>query len=117
MMFSGIYPEDKRGLEVLRKRLLQAGAAKVPQVLTFGHTEGGKHALWVERFRELAELIGRVVHPSARLVFDADKPDGTPRKLLDLSRLHALGWRHRIELEQGIAETYQWFLAQSAVYA
>ena len=54
MMFSGVYPEAKNGLEVLRQRILQAGAAKVPQVLTFGHTRGGNHKLWVERFKELA---------------------------------------------------------------
>ena len=60
--------------------------------------------------RELAEMIRDIVHPSARLVFDASKPDGMPRKLLDVSRLHALGWRHRIGLREGIASTYQWFL-------
>ena len=54
MMFSGVYPEAKNGLEVLRQRLLQAGAAKVPQVLTFGHTKGGNHKLWIERFKDLA---------------------------------------------------------------
>ncbi len=63
--------------------------------------------------RELAETVAAVVHPSARLVFDAGKPDGTPRKLLDVSRLHALGWRHRIALRQGIESTYEWFLASS----
>jgi GDP-L-fucose synthase len=61
--------------------------------------------------RELAEMVAAVVHPGARLVFDASKPDGTPRKLLDVSRLHALGWRHRIELREGIEATYRWFLA------
>jgi GDP-L-fucose synthase len=60
--------------------------------------------------RELAELVGSVVHPDATLVFDTTKPDGTPRKLLDVSRLHDLGWKHRIQLEQGIASTYAWFL-------
>lgn len=60
--------------------------------------------------RELAETIGRIVYPEAQLVFDHDKPDGTPRKLLDVSRLHALGWRHRTELEDGIRRTYRWFL-------
>jgi len=59
--------------------------------------------------RELAELVGSIVHPDARLVFDASKPDGTPRKLLDVSRLHALGWRHRIGLREGIESTYAWF--------
>ena len=46
-----------------------------------------------------------------QLVFDASKPDGTPRKLLDVTRLHALGWRHRIELREGIESSYAWFLA------
>jgi GDP-L-fucose synthase len=60
--------------------------------------------------RSLAELVGSIVHPSARLAFDPSKPDGTPRKLLDVSRLRALGWQHRIELAEGIASTYDWFL-------
>lgn len=60
--------------------------------------------------RELAETIRDIVHPEAELVFDTSKPDGTPRKLLDVSRLHALGWRHRIPLDDGIRQTYQWFL-------
>ena len=59
--------------------------------------------------RELAEVIREVVAPGARLVFDPTKPDGTPRKLLDVSRLHALGWRHRIGLREGIERTYEWF--------
>jgi GDP-L-fucose synthase len=45
------------------------------------------------------------------LVFDPTKPDGTPRKLLDVTRLHDLGWRHRIELREGLETTYRWFLA------
>jgi len=56
MMFSMIYPEAKNGLQVLRQRILQAAAAKIPQVLTFGHTRGGNHKLWVERFRELGPI-------------------------------------------------------------
>jgi GDP-L-fucose synthase len=63
---------------------------------------------------ELAAMVRAVVHPDAQIVFDASKPDGTPRKQLDVSRLHALGWRHRIELRQGIESTYQWFLAHQA---
>jgi GDP-L-fucose synthase len=61
--------------------------------------------------RELAELVRSIVYPEATLTFDTTKPDGMPRKLLDVSRLHALGWRHRIGLREGIASTYQWFLA------
>ncbi len=63
--------------------------------------------------RELAELISRVTGYQGRLVFDASKPDGPKQKLLDVSRLHSMGWHARIGLEQGIAGTYDWFLAQS----
>lgn len=56
MMFSGIYPENPKGLEVLKQRILQAGAAGIPQVLTFGHTKGGNKELWIERFTQLAPL-------------------------------------------------------------
>jgi GDP-L-fucose synthase len=59
--------------------------------------------------RELAEMIRGIVYPTSRIVFDSTKPDGTPRKLLDVGRLHGLGWRHRIELAAGIASTYDWF--------
>jgi len=61
--------------------------------------------------RHLAEMIGEVVHPSAKLVFDASKPDGSPRKLLDVSKLHGIGWKHRTPLREGIETTYQWFLS------
>ena len=60
--------------------------------------------------RELAEAVREVVYPGARIVFDRGKPDGTPRKLLDVGRLHALGWRHRIPLREGISSSYRWFL-------
>ena len=60
--------------------------------------------------RELAEMVCDVVYPRAKLRFDRSKPDGTPRKLLDVRQLNDLGWRHRIPLRQGIAETYEWFL-------
>lgn len=56
MMFSEVYPEAKDGLTVLTQRLKQAGAAGVPQVLTFGHTQGGNRKLWVERFQALAPV-------------------------------------------------------------
>jgi len=62
---------------------------------------------------ELAALVGAVVGFAGEIVLDSSKPDGTPRKLLDVSRLHALGWRARIELEAGIRETYQWYLTHA----
>ena len=60
--------------------------------------------------RELAETIRQIVCPDVRLVFDESKPDGTPRKLLDVSRLQAMGWQPRIELREGIESTYAWFV-------
>jgi GDP-L-fucose synthase len=63
---------------------------------------------------ELAEMIRQVVHPAATIVYDRAKPDGSPRKLLDVSRLHDLGWRHKIALEKGIEDTYSWFLQHHA---
>lgn len=60
--------------------------------------------------RELAEAMQRVVEFEGELVFDAGKPDGTPRKLMDVSRLKALGWHSTISLEAGLASTYAWFL-------
>ena len=60
--------------------------------------------------RELADAVRQVIYPGATLRFDTSKPDGPPRKLLDVSRLHALGWRHRIPLHEGLASTYEWFL-------
>jgi GDP-L-fucose synthase len=60
--------------------------------------------------RELAETLREIIHPAATLTFDTSKPDGMPRKLLDVSRLHALGWRHRIGLREGVEQTYKWFI-------
>ena len=57
--------------------------------------------------RELAEMVARVTGFQGSLEFDSSKPDGTPRKLLDVSRLHGLGWRHAIELEDGLRQTYE----------
>ena len=61
--------------------------------------------------RELAETIRDIVNPGAELQWDSTKPDGTPRKLLDVSRLADLGWKPQIGLREGIEATYDWFLA------
>ncbi|UFQ99157.1 GDP-L-fucose synthase [Pseudomonas wenzhouensis] len=60
--------------------------------------------------RELAETMQKVVGFEGEIVFDTTKPDGTPRKLMDVSRLKALGWQARISLEAGLTDTYDWFL-------
>lgn len=64
--------------------------------------------------RDLAEMVKTVVGFNGELVFDASKPDGTPRKLMDVSRLNALGWKASVPLKAGIASTYDWFLAHQA---
>jgi GDP-L-fucose synthase len=67
-----------------------------------------------QTIRDLAMLVRDIVHPEAILSFDVSKPDGTPQKLLDVSKLHAIGWRHRVTLAEGIASTYQWYLDNQA---
>jgi GDP-L-fucose synthase len=59
--------------------------------------------------RELAEMVASVVGFKGKLLFDSSKPDGTPRKLLDVRKLHALGWRHKISLADGLRDAYAWF--------
>lgn len=66
--------------------------------------------------RELAETVARVTGFGGCLVFDASKPDGTPRKLMDVSRLAALGWKARISLEDGLQDAYAWFLNHQDLY-
>ena len=61
---------------------------------------------------ELAQLVAEVVGYSGEIETDPSKPDGTPRKLLDVSRLHGLGWRHKINLREGVETTYRWFRHQ-----
>jgi GDP-L-fucose synthase len=63
---------------------------------------------------DLAKQIAGIVEYRGTISFDPAKPDGTPRKLLDVTRLHSLGWRHSVPLEEGIRSTYQWFLSSSA---
>jgi GDP-L-fucose synthase len=60
--------------------------------------------------RELAETLAKVTEFQGRLAFDASKPDGTPRKLMDVSRLEALGWKSKIGLEEGLQDAYRWFV-------
>lgn len=65
---------------------------------------------------ELAQLVGEVVGFAGEIVYDAGKPDGTPRKLLDVSRLTSLGWRPHIPLRQGVEEVYRWFLENQETF-
>ena len=62
------------------------------------------------RIKELAETIQRVVGYKGEIIWDTNKPDGTPRKLMDVSKMKEEGWRYSTELEDGIKKTYKWFL-------
>jgi GDP-L-fucose synthase len=135
------HPEHSHVLPALIRRFHEAKDAGQPRVTIWGSGSPRREFLHVddladaclflmERYdeagtinvgagedvtiRELAETVRDVVHPGAQLDFDRSRPDGTPRKLLDVSRLHALGWRHRTSLTEGIRQTYQWFLERSA---
>lgn len=59
--------------------------------------------------KELAELVKKTVGYEGEIVWNTDMPDGTPRKLTDVTKLHSLGWRHKVELEEGVAKAYAWF--------
>jgi sugar phosphate isomerase/epimerase len=115
MMFSGVYPEAKDGLQVLQQRIVQAAAARVPQVLTFGSTRGGNEKLWIDRFRKLgpvcrdhdvllvvkqhggetgtgaacAKITREVNHPNIKVNYDAgnvmDYLEGKVNPLTDLA--------------------------------
>lgn len=61
--------------------------------------------------KDLALAIQKVVGHEGDVVWDSSKPDGTPRKLMDISKMHALGWKHQVDLEEGLRLTYDWFLA------
>lgn len=60
--------------------------------------------------QELAKMIQAIIGFKGKIINDTSKPDGTPLKLLDISKLHNLGWKHKTELENGIKITYGWFL-------
>jgi GDP-L-fucose synthase len=62
------------------------------------------------KIKELAELIGEVVGFKGEIIFNPKKPDGAPRKLLNVNRIQALGWQPEIDLRSGLEGTYQWFL-------
>jgi GDP-L-fucose synthase len=60
--------------------------------------------------KELAETIQKITGHQGAIIWDDEKPDGTPRKLMDVAKMHDLGWKHQVQLEQGIQKTYTWFL-------
>jgi GDP-L-fucose synthase len=66
--------------------------------------------------KHLAETIQKIIGHQGEIIWDSSKPDGTPRKLMDVSRMHELGWKHQVQLEEGIEKTYDWFLKNESSY-
>ena len=66
--------------------------------------------------KELANIISKVVGFKGKISFDISKPDGTPRKVLDVNKARSMGWESKIELEEGIKSTYKWFLDNQHLY-
>jgi GDP-L-fucose synthase len=130
-------PETSHVAPSLMRRMHEAKVNKTPEVVIWGSGVSRRELLHVDdladavvwlieeykdkqflnigtgediSIKELAELIQRVVGYEGKLVFDTSKPDGMPKKQLDVSKLHAAGWHHKIALEDGMKRTYQWFL-------
>lgn len=135
------HPANSHVLPALMRRIHEAKVAGEPQVVIWGSGTPRREFLHVDdlasasvfllenydspdtinvgvgedlSIRELAELLADVIGYEGELVQDTSKPDGTPRKVLDVSRLKDLGWEPRIGLREGIAETYAWFLEHSS---
>jgi GDP-L-fucose synthase len=131
------HPENSHVLPALMRRIHQAKVDGDPQVVIWGSGLPEREFLHVDdlarasvfllenydspetinvgvgedlTIRDLAELIAEVVGYEGELVQDASKPDGTPKKLLDVSRINELGWRASTELREGIEQTYHWYL-------
>lgn len=96
-MFLMTLPEER-----CRSLLIPGPQSPVPALINIGSGEE-------VTIRELALRIKEIVGFAGELVFDSTKPDGTPRKLSDVSRIHALGWMHRIGLAEGLQQTYKWY--------
>jgi GDP-L-fucose synthase len=130
--------QNSHVIPALIRKFYEAGASGSPEVVIWGSGEPRREFLHVDdlaaatvflmqhydepgivnvgtgvdvTIRDLAGIVQRVTGFDGRITFDPTKPDGTPRKLLDVSRLRALGWQASIPLEQGIAETFQWYCA------
>lgn len=138
------HPQNSHVLPALLRRFHEAKEANQPEVAIWGSGKPLREFMFsddlaeacvflMERYEDpqlinvgtgeevsildLAKLIAGIVGYKGKITFDASKPDGTPRKLMDSSRLHALGYRHKVSLKEGIRLTYEDFLSRRAEYA
>jgi GDP-L-fucose synthase len=133
--------ETSHVLPALMRRMHEAKVANAPEVVIWGTGNSRREFLHVDdladaivwllenydkkeflnigtgediSIKELAETLQGLIGYKGKLVFDSTKPDGMPRKLLDVSRLHAAGWHHKIGFTEGLKRTYDWYLANIA---
>ena len=131
-------PETSHVIPSLIRRMHEAKVGNIPEVVIWGTGTSRREFLHVDdladavvwqltqysekqflnigtgediSIKELAFIIKELVGYEGELVFDATKPDGMPKKLLDVSRLHAAGWHHKISFEDGLKRTYNWYLS------
>ena len=132
-------PETSHVLPALIRKFYEAKLAEAPSISMWGTGTAKREFLYVDdmataclhlmntynepeivnigtgediTIKELAETVAKIVGYEGTLEWDATKPDGTPRKLLDVSRLHSLGFKHTVSLEEGIKKTYEWYCNQ-----
>ncbi|SHM79942.1 GDP-L-fucose synthase [Chitinophaga sp. CF418] len=138
------HPENSHVLPALIRRFHEAKEAKAPSVTVWGSGTPKREFLFADdlaaacvflmlhydekelvnigtgedlSIRELAETVKEVVCYEGDIVFDTSKPDGTPRKLMDVSKLHKLGWKHSVELKEGLVQAYADFLHKQHMVA
>ncbi len=129
-------PERSHVLPALIRRFHEAKEKRAPEVLVWGSGSARREFMHVDdlgnacvflmetyddpsiinigtgedvTIKDLAEMVKKIVGYEGKIVWDTTKPDGTPQKLLDVSKIHALGWHHKIALRDGLAQTYKWF--------
>lgn len=134
-------PETSHVIPSLMHRMHQAKISKLPKVVIWGSGKSRREFLYVDdladaivwllekyngkqflnvgtgediSIKELALMIQKLVDYRGKLVFDVSKPDGMPKKLLDVTKLHAAGWRHSTSFEVGLQKTYKWYLEEIA---
>lgn len=135
--YDNFHPENSHVLPALMRRFHEAKVNKAKEVVVWGSGSPLREFLHVDdladgvvfmlenysdlehlnvgsgkevTIKELAELVKEVVGFEGELVWDSSKPDGTPRKLMDSSKLAALGWKAKVELKDGLVDTYKWYL-------
>lgn len=136
-------PETSHVIPSLLHRMHEAKVTNAPEVVIWGTGVSRREFLYVDdlaeavvwllqnydqkqflnigtgediSIKELAEMIQKLVGYEGKLIFDSTKPDGMPKKLLDISRLHDAGWHHRTGFEEGLKQTYDWYLQMIATH-